>query len=173
MLKRVNLPEDSNDYIRHELSLGNHLSQQLMNLDLKDGDVHTYLPQKLIRQKQIDYSESLEFLTGYKVVKEFDFIIEEAILKFLGKDPQRIVIFETFWIENDTLASRRSLQYFVIDDELYTFIKGNDKNKLVNVYIQNAHAYPTVITLVDIKRENLVIKHQCKFDDKDVPALVK
>jgi hypothetical protein len=172
MLKRVLLPKNSVPYIEQELSSGGYLSCQLAKMDLKNGEVETYLPSKLVDTTKIDFAESLEFLTGEAVTASYNLIINDIILDFLNNDPTKYAIFETVWNEKDPIVSKRSLQFFTINGVVYDFLKGDDGQKDINKYILDAQDYPTVISLIDIQNKNIAIKPQCSLDNGMVLELI-
>lgn len=170
MLKKVKLPKiNSIEYITNELSLGGNLSHQLMNIDLRKGETETYLPiinANNIDINHIDYSESLDFLYGERVLGDFKLIIRNIILKFLNNDPTKYVIFETPWSEKDLTASKKlQLQFFTINGFVYDFLKGDDEQKDINKYILDSRVYPTVISLMDIQNKNIMIEPNCSLDN--------
>ena len=176
MLKRVKLPKNNSiEYIKNELSLGGNLSNQLMNIDLRDGETETYLPiiAKNMDINHIDYSESLDFLYGERVLGDFKLIIRNIILKFLNNDPAKYVIFETPWSEKDlTVSKKLQLQFFTINGFVYDFLKGDDEQKDIDKYILDSRVYPTVISLMDIQNKNIVIKPKCSLDNGMVSELI-
>jgi hypothetical protein len=166
MLKTVELSSDSIEYIRQELSLGGVLSNELLKMDLYTGSIFTYLPSEFIPQTSVDYAESLEFLTGKKVSDEFDKVVGQFILNYLGNAPKKMAIFETMWNGSDPIASKRPLQYFTIQGRKYDFLRGNDEKGMIMDYISDAHGYPTVIIAVDIGSEDLIIINKTDFADE-------
>ena len=176
MLKRVKLPKNNSiEYIKNELSLGGNLSNQLMNIDLRDGETETYLPiiAKNMDINHIDYSESLDFLYGERVLGDFKLIIRNIILKFLNNDPTKYVIFETPWSEKDLTASKKlQLQFFTINGFVYDFLKGDDEQKDIDKYRLDSRVYPTVISLMDFQNKNIVIKPKCSLDNRMVSELI-
>ena len=114
----------------------------------------------------IDYSESLDFLYGERVLGDFKLIIRNIILKFLNNDPTKYVIFETPWSEKDLTASKKlQLQFFTINGFVYDFLKGDDEQKDINKYILDSRVYPTVISLMDIQNKNIMIEPNCSLDN--------
>jgi hypothetical protein len=176
MLKKVILPNNSIEYIKNELFLGGNLSQQLINLDFGNGKTETYLPLvngKINEINHIDYSESIEFLYGINVARDFKLILRNIILKFLNNDPTKYVIFETPWNEDDLTASKQlQLQYFTINRFVYDYLKGDDNQENIYKYLLDAQVYPTVISLLDIQNNNIMIKPKSSLDNGIVLELI-
>lgn len=171
MLKKVNLKEESIEYIQQQLSMGGVLSSQLMKLNLYKGSVFTFFPSTFSPHISIDFSESLEFLTGEKVSKEFDALISDYIVNNLGLNERKIAIFETMWNINDPIVAKRALQYFSINGRKYDFVKGrNDTESIIN-YINDARGYPTVISIIETGHEYLDIKDKSKFKEEKLSEL--
>jgi len=171
MLRSDKLAKSAIDYIKQQLLLGGFFSAKINELDLEAGSVFTYLPQDLRLKPSIDYSESLEFLTGEKVSTEFDSLISEIIMNYLDNNERKVAIFETIWNRNDLIVSRRLIDYFTIKGRKYDFLKGGDKKELIMNYITDAKGYPTVISIVDIGDKKIDIIPKSEFDEEKVSEL--
>lgn len=173
MLRKVDLTKECVNYIKQELSQGGDLSVEASNLLLQSGFMFTYIPFSMSLTTQIDFSESLEFLSGELVFDEFISIIKEIILKTLDKNPHIVAIFETIWSENDEVTLHSALQYFTIKGRRYDYLKGGDEKIVLDDYIADAQGYPTVIFIVNNQNSDFEIRNKSKFHEGYINELVK
>jgi len=89
MLMKKFLNDDAISYIEGELSKGGILSQQIQDLDFKQGTVFTYLPNGYDLPELDDYFESIEFKTGDRVIDKFEDIFSEIVYEYLDKKQQK------------------------------------------------------------------------------------
>lgn len=171
MLKRVKLKEDSIEYIQQQLSIGGILSSQLMKLNLYKGSIFTFFPSTFFPHTSIDFSESLEFLTGEKISKEFEALVSDFIVNNLSINKRKLAIFETMWNINDPIVGKRALQYFSIKGRKYDYLQGGNDTKSIINYINDARGYPTVISIIETGHEYLDIKDKSKFKEENLSEL--
>lgn len=147
MLQKLYLNHVGMSYILDELSQGAELSQRLCWLELQKGAAFTYVPTELSLSSLSNFSESMEFLSGRNVIHDFDEITVQLIAKYLSKNIDNVVMFETLWRANDPIISKRNYKMVIINSSVYYFISGNDEPKPIIEYLQYAKNYPTVIVL--------------------------
>jgi hypothetical protein len=148
MIKLLKLSEEAFEYIRNELSQGGYLPQRLLELDLEQGVVHTYVPVGFTPNSSIDYGESLNYLTGVRPLREIRRTIVDLISDYLDDSESKYAIFETWQEKGDPSVLKHDLQYFFIHSRLYGFLRGSDELKPIMEHLREAGPYPTIITLV-------------------------
>ena len=173
MLRKIELPIEAIDYIKQELTQGGILSNiEERSTDLSSGQIFTYFPMEFSLQTPFDFCESLEFLTGERVSDMFDAKISELIGNFLNKSSQNVVIFETWWNEDDPITSKCLLQYFTINGRRYDFLKGGNDKQPIKDYMDDAQGYPSVIVLVNVKDQDIEIHDKTQFPEENINNLV-
>jgi hypothetical protein len=172
MLMKKFLNDDAISYIEGELSKGGILSQQIQDLDFKQGTVFTYLPNGYDLPELDDYFESIEFKTGDRVIDKFEDIFSEIVYEYLDKNSRRIAIFETFWEKNDPIVSGRDHQFFLFRSKVYDFISGSNIKKTIKQYLRGAQYFPTIIVLskTDISNDELFNKD---LNQKEIKKIIE
>lgn len=172
MIKLEQLSDNAVKYIRNELSQGGYLPERLLELDLEQGVVHTYVPIGFTPNSSTDYGDSLNYLTGELPSREIRDTVVGFIKDYLDDDERKYAIFETWREKGDQGILNYDLQHFFSHSRLYSFLRGSDKRKSIRKYLRKARAYPTIIILTSIAESSKIITNANEIDEEAYAKIV-
>lgn len=148
MLKKVKLETNAIDYIKGELSQGGKFSDHLLGLSFEQGEVTTFIPEGADLNLLIeDYGESITYLTGVPVLKDFELEIINLIQNFLRSGDHRMVVFETFWDLDRHF--KPEIPWFSVNQQKCIVIDSNQNDAgLITMCMNEANAYPTIYLFI-------------------------
>lgn len=173
MLKKIKLGEDAILYMKDQLTLGGILSSRIQNIDFNVGSVYTYFPKNIVPLKNMDYSESIEFLHRKNITEESEILLGKEIFEFLKNNKTSIAIFETFWNRDDPIVIKRQLPFFTIQGRKYDFLVGDSKTQPIKDYLTDASGYPMIITVIKKPQKDFLIENKGEIDEHTINLIVE
>jgi hypothetical protein len=154
MLDKIELGQDSFDYVRTELGGGDTYARSLLRI-INMWKMYTFLPEEF-KDRPIDFQKSISLTTGIRIYDETRNLISQFVASFLGGE-NKISIFET--LSNPESIKRKPFPPSVIyhTNEIYFLLQSHEKLDRVKRAFKGARRYPFVCGLIDLYDTGFVV----------------
>ncbi|MCL4275399.1 MAG: hypothetical protein KJZ77_16120 [Anaerolineales bacterium] len=166
--------EEAITYIQQELALGWGFSQALLlELNLSNGDVVTFLPSLLSETDALKFNMSVYKTAGVNFREDLDNHVAHRISVFLENRSNSYFIAETLMAGVPVFPKKALDDNFMYDGRLYLYAdKSGSRNTIKSVF-RRSRDYPLITSLTSLPDQNPKIKSGNTLSDKLLQELAK